>query len=300
LQAFLASRPGACWVRHCYTIALNDGVTLLTWTDFDYPLVSGGTTYSPALLKLKRMTMRHTVEIPELAFGLFAADTLTVKGVNIKTAMHNGLFDGARVSLYRVWMKTPGDTSLGIVLMFNGRISQSQVVASGIDFSAKGDNVLMNQRAPRNLYQTTCVHTFCDSGCNAANALVNGTSTANYMVSSNFTESFSVGSSGLTSLFLPWASAPGDPALWTLGTVTFTSGVCRGQQRTITLANSNGLQLIYPLYGTPSPGDTFSALMGCSRTLYACKNHIDKSGNSVNNQQNNRSEPFIPQNELGV
>jgi len=298
LQALLAART-PCWVRHCYSIALNDGATVLDWTDFDQALVSGGTTYSPAPFQYKRMTMRHTAEIPELDFGLFAADQLTVDGINIKTAVNNGLFDGARVSFYRVWMPAPGDTSLGLVLMFNGRLSQATITASGIAFTAKGDNVLMNQQAPRNLYQTTCLHTFCDAGCNAANALVNGISTANYMVGANFTNGFSIGS-GPSATTIPWASAPSNPSLYILGKIIFTSGACVGQVRTIRNADSTGLTLTYPTYGTPSAADTFSALMGCARTLHACQNHTDKNGAAVNNQQNFRGEPFIPQAELGV
>lgn len=298
LQDLLAARM-PCWVRHCYSIALNDGTTVLDWTDFDQALVSGGTTYSPAVLQYKRMTMRPTAEIPELEFSLFAADALTVGGIGIKTAVHNGLFDGARLILYRVWMPTPGDTSLGLVLMFNGRLSQATITASGIAFTAKGDNVLMNQQAPRNLYQTTCLHTFCDAGCNAASALVNSISTANYMLESNFANSFSVGG-GPTTTTIPWASAPTNPSLYILGKITFTSGACAGQVRTIRNADSTGLYLTYPTYGTPSAADTFSALMGCARTLHACQSHADKNGNQVNNQQNFRGEPFIPQAELGV
>jgi uncharacterized phage protein (TIGR02218 family) len=286
LQTFLASRPGACWVRHCYTIALNDGTTFLNWTDFDYQLIISGTTYYPAALKHKRMSMRHTVEIPELEFSLFAPDTLTVKAMNIKATLHNGLFDGARVSFSRLWMKTPGDASLGVVLMFDGRVSQTRVTAIGINFTAKGDNVLMNQQAPRSLYQTTCTHTFCDSGCALSAA--------------NYTQSFSLGPGGITTTFLPWASAPGTPSLFTLGTLTFTSGVCNGQTRTITNSSASGLTLVYPLYGTPSAGDTFTALMGCARTLYACQHHTDRSSNPINNQQAFTGKPFIPQNELGA
>ena len=235
LQSFLATRQ-PCWLAECFSIALADGLTVLNWTSFDRDLVSGGVTYTSLspLVSRSRMSMKGTVEVPELDVTVAALDSVTVNGLSLKTAVHNGIFDGARLSLYRVWMpmltpeglpQAPGDTSLGLVLMFDGRLAQSEITASTVRFTAKGDNVLMNMQAPKSLYQPTCLHTFCDSGCNAAPALVNGVSTPDYMVAANFTNSFSVGGPFPSSTQIPWASAPANPGLYILGSVTFASGV---------------------------------------------------------------------------
>jgi uncharacterized phage protein (TIGR02218 family) len=285
LASFLASRPAVSWVAHLYDITLASGAGL-AWTDFDQTLTVVG-PYTPAPLSLKRMTMRHTTEVPEVEFSLFAAGAITVSGINVKTAVHNGLFDGARISLYRVWMSAPNPAGIvGAVGMFNGRLSKTQITASGIDFTGEGDNVLMNQQVPRNLYQTTCLHTFCDPGCT--------------LLAANYTQSFSVGAGSITTTQIPWASAPSNPSLLVLGSLTFTSGACIGQTRTIRNADGTNAYLTYPLYGTPSPGDGFTALMGCARTLNACQHHTTNTGASVNNQQNFKAEPWTPQAELGA
>ena len=192
--------------------------------------------------------------------------------------------------MQRVFMPSPGDVSLGSILMFCGRISQAVITAAGITFTAKGDNVLMNQQTPRNLYQTTCLHTFCDAGCT--------------LLELNYTIANSVGA-GATTSFVPWSEAPTNPSLFVLGKLTFNAvdaggGVCADQIRTIRNADSTGVYLTYPLYGTPNAGDAFAALMGCSRALNACRNRTDKSGDAIDNSQNYRGEPWVPQAEYGV
>lgn len=285
LQDYLRTRQNP-WIAELFTITLADNVTQFLWTTFDRNLTYSGSTWTAlgVLIKRNRMTVRNTVEVPELEIAITALDSVQLKGLNLKTAIHNGIFDGARITHYRVFMPSPGDTSLGLVTMFVGRMSQAVLTASGVTFTAKGDNVLMNQQAPRNLYQTTCLHTFCDPGCT--------------LLQPNYTTTNTVGASP-TTIFVPWGSVPATPSLYILGTITFNSGVCIGQVRTIRNADNTGVYLTYPTYGTPSPADTTSLLMGCARTLTACQTHTDKNGNPVNNQTNFRGYPFIPQVEYG-
>lgn len=298
LQDFLRLRQ-PCWIAELFTLTLADGVTNYLWTSFDQNIMYSGSTWIALgpLIARSRMTVRNTVEVPEVDIKIAALDSVLVNGISLKTAVHNGIFDGARIKIYRVFMPSadasgnpiaPGNTSLGLVTMFAGRLSQAQVTASGVTFTAKGDNVLMNQQAPRNLYQTTCLHTFCDAGCNA-NGLTPRV---------NFTTTNTAGF-GATTLKVPWGTPPANPALYVLGKITFTSGVCNGQIRTIRNADATNIYLTYPLYGAPQAGDAFSVLMGCARTLNACQNHTDKNGNAVNNQASFRGYPFIPQIEYG-
>ena len=291
LQDYLRTRS-PCWLAELFTITLADGVTQYLWTGFDSNLSYGGSTWTALgpLIARSRMTVRNTVEIPELEVRLSALDQALLQGMNLKTAVHNGALDGSTLETWRVFMPTPGDTSLGLVLMFKGRMSQAVITASGVTFTAKGDNVLMNQQTPRNLYQTTCLHTFCDTGCT--------------LLESNYTTSNTVGA-GATTIFVPWGSVPGNPTLYILGKITFNpategGGICAGQIRTVRNADSTGVYLTYPLYGTPLAGDAYAVLMGCARSLNACQNHTDNTGNAVNNQQNFRGEPWVPQAEYGV
>ena len=285
LQDYLRTRP-QCWIAELFTLTLANGAQYF-WTTFDRNLTYAGQTWIALGVQVQRsrMTVRNTVEVPELELKTQAPDTAEIGGINLKTAVHNGIFDGAAIGHYRVFMPSPGDTSLGLVTMFAGRMSQAVITASGVTFTAKGDNVLMNQQAPRNLYQTTCLHTFCDAGCT--------------LLAANYTTANTAGF-GATTTFVPWGTAPANPTLYIQGTITFSSGACIGQVRTIRNADSTGVYLTYPLYGTPQQGDTTSVLMGCSRTLTACKTHTDNGGHAVDNSQHFRGYPFVPQAEYGV
>ncbi|HEY1615127.1 MAG TPA: DUF2163 domain-containing protein [Rhizomicrobium sp.] len=278
LIAFLAART-PCHMGDLFTVQLLDG-TAWRWTAYDRSLVVGGQTWLCArdgapLVSRNRFAVRNTVEVPELELRLAAQDALLS---NLKRQIHNGLFDGARIELDRAFMPVPGDTSLGAVLLFNGRQSNAVIDAEGVTLTAKGDNVLMNQQAPRNLYQTTCLHTFCDAGCALSES------------------AFALGGNagaGSTAGNVTWGVIPTNPALYTLGKLTMLDGAAAGQICTVRLATNTGLSLTYPLYNAPSAGDAFTVVQGCDRNMTTCQN-------TYNNLQHFRGYPFVPQAEFGV
>lgn len=272
LQAFLLSKA-PMWVADLFTVTLLDG-TVIRWTSCDHDVVVGVNTWTALgpCLERSRLNVKNTVEVPELELTLLARPTDTVEGVPVTLALHSGLFDGARIQLDRLFMPSPGDTSLGTCLLFNGRMSKAEITETGGKLTAKGDNVLMNQYAPRNQYQTNCLHSFCDPGCTLNPA--------------TYTASNTVGASPST-ILIPWGTVPGTPALYTFGKIKMTSGAASGQIRTVALASGAGLQLSYPLYELPAAGDTFTVLQGCDRTQATC------SG-TYSNLAHFRGFPFIP------
>lgn len=236
------------------------------------------------LVSRSSLSMKNTIEVPELKLKLSASAVDLIENIAIKTALHNGLFDAARVQLERCFMPTPGDTSLGTVLLFNGRVGQIQITALGATVTCKGDVVLMNQYAPTNLYETTCIHQFCDTGC-TLNAL-------------DFTNDYQIGP-GATNSSLPNQSSgwPANPNVFLLGRVTILTGPAAGQSRKISAVNANGIGLAYPLYAVPNQGDVMMILQGCDKNLQ------DGSGQSCAdraNTQNYRGFPYIPPIETGV
>lgn len=243
-----------------FTLTLRGGSPVYRWTSTDIPISIGLGGGAPILtwiaqspnLERSSLTVRNTVEVPELKVNLYALDNDFVGGSNIKQQIHEGAFDGARLKLERLIMPAPGDLTLGPpTLMFDGRVGQIQITALGAVIQVKGDLVIMNQYAPRNVFQASCQWTFCDFGCTLSAAA--------------FTTSFTVGGGPALS-FLPW-SAPGNPGAYVLGKVTMTSGVNIGQQRTIRAADSTGVTVSYPFFTVAAPGDTFDALLGCDKTL---------------------------------
>ena len=236
--AFLASRA-PCWVAELFTITLTDG-TVRRWTSFDQSLAVAGHTWLCArdgapLISRNRFGVKNTVEVPELELRIGCSDALLS---NLKAQIHNGLFDGATVEMDRVFMPTPGDTQFGCVVLFSGRLAGVTIDAEGITVTSKGHNVLMNQQVPRNLYQTNCLHTFCDTGCAIGGGHAAFTFTGQVVVAG-----------GLTSGTIHWSQPGGFAAgRFTLGKVTMTSGAAIGQVRTVRLATTNFLFLTYPLY----------------------------------------------------
>jgi len=287
--AFLASRA-PCFVAELFTITLTGG-TVWRWTSFDQSLAVAGHTWlgprdGAPLLTRNRFGVKNTVEVPELELRLGCSDALFG---NLKAQIHNGLFDGATVEMDRVFMPVPGDTQYGYVVLFAGRLSGVVIDAEGITITSRGHNVLMNQQAPRNLYQTNCLHTFCDFGC----AIPGGEAA--------FTFTGQLCISGTTAKALRWNLPAGfGTSRFTLGKVTMTSGTANGQVRTVRLASGLYLILTYPLYDTPSPGDTFSILMGCDRQQATCAGHVNTGGTAIDNSQHYRGFPYVPQAELAV
>ena len=260
-----------------FTFTLLNG-TVLYWTSWDQPVTTGGHTYLPQSPWLERTNWNvvNTMEVPSLTVFLRALNTGFNGGANIKTQVHNGLFDGAGFLLTRAFMTTP-PAVLDTVGLFGGVVAGIDLTATTATITIKGKTNLLDQYAPRNLYQIGCNHGFCDAGCTLSRAA--------------FTANFAAGSSGLTSSFLPWASAPGNATNYQSGQITMTSGAASGQTRTVAQATSAGLWLAYPLYETPSAGDTFSATQGCD------KSYNSGSGQSCtdrSNTQHYRGYEFVP------
>jgi len=286
-EAFLASRK-PCFVAELFTVTLLSG-TVYRWTSFDESLTIAGHTWACArdgapLVSRNRFGVKNTVEVPELELRLSCTDALSG---NLKAQIHNGLFDGATVEMDRVFMPAPGDTRFGAIVLFSGRLSGVAIDAEGVVLTAKGHNVLMNQQAPRNLYQTNCIHTFCDAGCTLSAPAY------------TFTGRTTI--AGTTAKALRWTLPPGFAAdRFTLGKVTMTGGPAAGQVRTVRLASGLFLILTYPLTDAPNIGDSFDILMGCDRQQASCQTRKQANGTAADNGQHYRGFPYVPQAELAV
>lgn len=288
--AFLASRA-PCYVGELFTVTLTNSA-VYRWTSSDRSLTVGANTWLTArdgapLITRNRFGVKNTVEVPELELRIGALDAIPNIAFNLKTAIHNGLFDGATVEMDRVFMPTPGDTRYGYVVLFAGRLSGVVIDSEGITITSKGHNVLMNQQAPRNLYQTNCLHTFCDAGCT--------------LLQTNYTFTGRTCSPGSSADGIVWTVPAGFTASqFTLGKVTMTSGAANGQIRTVKLAAGVSMVFTYPLYNAPASGDTFSILMGCDRQLASCQTRKQANGTAIDNSQHYRGFPFVPPAELAV
>lgn len=269
------------WMADLFLFTLQDGSTTYRWTSWDYDLTVGGDLYSSRKPWLNRTkwNLVNTMQVPEITVILRALNDSFAGGGNIKTQIHNGLFDGATFLLSRAYMPAPADvTTLGTIDIFGGIVGEALVIGTHAEITCKGKNNNLAQYAPRNVFGTGCLHAFCDPGCTLSRAA--------------FTTSFSVGSGSPTAQFIPWAgSPPGNYANYLQGTVRMTSGAAAGQSRTVANATSSGLTLVYPLYDAPAPGDTFTAFQGCDKTK---DSGSGQSCTDRSNTQNYRGFPFVP------
>jgi len=279
-SALAAALEGAAplWSADLFQFTLADGATNFYWSAWDGAngIVYDGNTYvsqNPWLTRSK-WGVANTMQVPSLDVYLRAGNGEFNGAAQIKEQLHNGLFDGASMLLSRAYMTSPGDTSaLGAIALFGGVVGSIAITGSKITLTCKGKNNLLDQYAPRNVYQIGCSHNFCDANCT--------------LDAASFTAGYTVGS-GASAIFIPWnGTAPSNSALYANGQITFTSGACSGQTRTIMNGNSSGLNLAYPLYEVPSTGDSFEAIQGCDKTLATCQNVYD-------NLQHRRAYDFVP------
>ena len=265
------------WSADLFQFTTIEGVNFYwsSWDGADGIAYDGQIYVSQApWLTRSKWGLTNTMEVPSLEIILRAGNGAFGGAAQIKTQIHNGLFDGASVLLSRAFMTTPGSTTaLGAIPLFGGVVAGINIAGAKVTITAKGKNNLLDQFAPRNVYQIGCSHNFCDVNCtlNAA----------------SFTTGYTAGT-GASAVFIPWAgTAPTNAALYANGVIVFTSGICAGQSRTIMNGDSAGLNLAYPLYEVPGAGDAFTAQQGCDKTLATCKN-------IYNNLQHRRAYDFVP------
>jgi uncharacterized phage protein (TIGR02218 family) len=280
LAAALAD-GGPLWAADLFVFTLADGVTQYHWTSWDRDLVAEGVTYASRdpWLSCSGWSVTNTLEVTTSTITMAALNGAFNGGANLKTQIHNGLFDGASVLISEAYMTTPGDAgALGPLPVFGGKVGAIDLTGAEASLTVNSKVNDLAQNVPRNLYQIGCNHSFCDAGCTLNRAA--------------FTAAFAVGSSPApTSTFIPWASAPGDPVLYAGGWVAFTSGAASGSRRTVLAADSEGLTLAYPLYQAPAAGDAFTAFEGCDKTFNS------GSGQSCadrGNTQHYRGFEFVP------
>jgi len=119
------------------------------------------------------------VEVDTLVFDVLPGSS-TVQGEAFLSAVRQGVFDGAELTLYRAFMPTYGNTAAGTVIMFAGRVAEIDAGRSLATFTVSSHLELLNQNLPRNLYQSGCVNTLFDASCalRRASFAVSGSATS--------------------------------------------------------------------------------------------------------------------------
>lgn len=216
------------------------------------------------------------IEVDTVSFDVLPGSA-TLNGVSFLTAIKQGYFDGAELTIYRAFMPTYGDTAAGAVIIFAGRVSEVNATRSVANFNASSHLELLNQKMPRNLFQSGCLNTLYDGTCGLVKASfgVNGTISA-------------VTSASRFNAVLGQATGYFDQ-----GIITFTSGPNNGVSRTVKSWGANTFVMIAPFPNAPAVSNTFTAYPGCDKTQSTCQGKF-------NNFPAFRGFPFVPENSTAI
>jgi uncharacterized phage protein (TIGR02218 family) len=242
------------------TVSFFDGSTLRL-TDADMNLVVGGNTFKTNTDQgtvepiFKRGKTRCVVglEVDTLDVTLLCGQTVQVGGISMTRAAMNGVFDGARVKLERVFMPTWGDTSPGTVILFEGAVAGVDPSSTEIRLVVKSELDKLNVAMPRNVFMPACGHVLYGPGCGVVKAAYTVTGTVG---------------AGATTTSVPSNRAEAAD-YFRLGVMVFTSGPCAGSRRAVRAYSGGTFTPVVPLPAAPANENTFSVAPGCDHSTGA-------------------------------
>lgn len=284
LRSLLASRQ--FYAADLYTFTLVGG-GVLRYTSGDRDITANGnhfTSQGPRVDRKGNKAKCHWkigVDVDTLVFDVMPQATDLVNGQSFLAACVQGAFDGAELTLERAFMGTYGDTSVGTVILFAGRVAEIDLGRGVATFSVNSHLELLNLNLPRNLWQPSCVNSLGDPSCGV-----------------NLT-SFAVAGSALagSSTHIVNASLAQATGYFDQGKINFTSGANAGLSRSVKswVTGSPGVvALLAPLPNLPAAGDAFQIFPGCDKTLGG--NGCAKFANTARF----RGFPFVPTPDTAV
>ena len=257
LQSLLASRQ--FYAADLYTFTLVSGTTL-RYTSGDRDITANGnlfTSQGPRIDRKDNKAKCHWkigVDVDALVFDVMPQPTDLVSGQNFLAACVQGVFDGAELTLERAFMGTYGDTSVGTVILFAGRVAEIDLGRGVATFSVNSHLELLNLNLPRNLWQPGCVNSLGDPSCG--------------VILASFAVSGSAASSSTTHVVN--ASLAQATSYFDQGKIKFTSGANVGLSRSVkswVTGSPGAIALLAPLPNAPAASDAFLIYPGCDKTL---------------------------------
>lgn len=278
MLALLTSAGRAQKLVQCdlYTLYLVSGATYY-YTSGDRTLPLSGNSYLATGPTFRRGQTRSTVgvQVDNLEVELSAKETDLLGTTPWLHALADGALDGARMLVERFISDSWENLAPGKIYQFSGRVRIDSMDRLTAKLSVVSDLILLNQKLPRNVYQSTCLHTLYDAGCTKLKA--------DFTVSGIGTDSGST-----ASLIVAGSLGPYGVGYFDLGVITFTSGSLAGQRRTVRAHSYNLITPVVPFSGAPSGGSTFSIYPGCNKL---------REGDCLtkfNNQINFKATPYVP------
>jgi uncharacterized phage protein (TIGR02218 family) len=263
-----------------YTITTIQGVEY-RYTSYDFNLTVNGKEFRSdgPVISRDGISLSLGIEVDNLSITIETNENTKFGNVPIAQAFHNGILDGARFKLERIFMdiNTPTDTSAGTLVLFDGRIVEPELDRYVINASVVSDVDNLKLHMPRNLYTPCCLNNLFDSACG--------------LLSEDFAVNTIIGANSTPNRILCNLSQP--QGWFTQGVVEFLEGVNIGIKRTVRLHESGALLLTLPLLEMPAIGEAIRVYPGCDKRLDTCTNRF-------NNRARFRGAPFVPVPETSI
>lgn len=263
-----------------YTITTIQGIEYC-YTSYDVNLTVQGKEFRAdgPIISREGTNLSLGIEVDNLSIKIETNESAKFGDVPVAQAFHNGVLDGARFKLERVFMDmhTPTDTTAGTLVLFEGRIVEPELDRYEINASVVSDVDNLKLQMPRNLYTPGCLNTLFDSACG--------------LLSADFAVNTTIGANSSPSRILCDLSQP--QGWFTQGVVEFLEGVNVGIKRTVRLHEAGSLLLTLPLLEMPEIGEAIRVYPGCDKRLDTCTNRF-------NNRARFRGAPFVPVPETSI
>ncbi|MFX8857952.1 DUF2163 domain-containing protein [Acinetobacter baumannii] len=263
-----------------YTITTIQGIEY-RYTSYDVNLTVQGKEFQAdgPIISRDGISLSLGIEVDNLSITIETNENTKFGDVPVAQAFHNGILDGARFKLERIFMdmNTPTDTSAGTLVLFEGRIVEPELNRYEINASVVSDVDNLKLQMPRNLYTPGCLNTLFDSACG--------------LLSADFAVNTIIGVNSTSNRILCELNQP--QGWFTQGVVEFLEGANIGIKRTVRLHEAGSLILTLPLLKMPEIGEAIRVYPGCDKRLDTCTNRF-------NNRSRFRGAPFVPVPETSI
>lgn len=286
---------GQFYYAELYQIDIMGGSTY-RFTSADAPVTVGGNTYNTGLIFIRdQFTQKTGLEVNTINITVAPqvdnpAGAVTISGVPFLQAVAKNVFDGAKITIYKLFLSSWSDTSPGPVKWFYGEIGEIISGRLAATFTVNSIVQQLDIMMPRNVWQTGCTHDLYD----AYEFSQHGTRTGCTLNEVTFTVSGATSGSPTAGSFA--TNLTQVDGYFNLGRIKFTSGVNNGVTRVVkSYVNASGVvTLSLPFPSAPAAADTFTIVPGCLKTQAACSNNNSAVGPAFNNLAHFRGYPYIP------
>lgn len=262
-----------------YNSGYFDSGTILLRTGHDVDLTVGGNKYLHETITHGEITDTLGLETTDMDMTIYykPTDDIPELGTSWVEALQGGTFDGAYVSLDRLYSPIPWQynmpnisTDYVLKARFFGRMDVEEVKLTSASLKVKSPTDLLNAQLPRNLIKPSCLNRFCDSMCSLSKSDFEHNVTA-------------LAGSEKNAIRIDGGYADG---FFEQGTMMCTAGANIGVTRSIKTFTGGIATPAQPFANAVQAGDTFTFWRGCAKTMVACK--------AYNNMVHFRGFPFLP------